>query len=128
MADFAIEATAAVLGGIIVYIIQRVFDGPLRDLLSIKKKEIKSVGNEHIEEITVKTSGTLSMKGRPIYIHNTGTIKSIVINQSQRDNVEIVHKSESEAVLIPKTLADPEITFETTSSGTTTASGTLNVK
>ena len=128
MSDFTIAVSATVVGGIIVYLLQRIIDGPIRDRLSIRKKHIKNVGNEHTEDIAIKTSGPLSLKGRPVYIQNTGIIKSIIINEHQRDNVEIVRKSESEVVLIPKNYNDSEINFQTIVSGTTTVSGTLNVK
>jgi hypothetical protein len=90
MSDFTIAVSATVVGGIIVYLLQRIIDGPIRDRLSIRKKHIENVGNDHTEDIAIKTSGPLSLKGRPVYIQNTGIIKSIIINEHQRDNVEIV--------------------------------------
>ncbi len=129
MSDFTIAVSAIVVGGIIVHLLQRIIDGPIRDRLSIRKKHIENVGNDHTEDIVIKTSGPLSLKGRPVYIQNTGIIKNIIINEHQINNVVIVHKNESEAVLIPKNYNDSEINFQTTGSGmTTTVSGSLHVK
>lgn len=128
MSDFTIAVSATVVGGIIVYLLQRIIDGPIRDRLSIGKKHIENVGNDHTEDIAIKTSGLLSLKGRPVYLQNTDIIKSIIINEHQRNNVEIVRKNESEVVLIPKNYNDSKINFQTTVSGTTTVSGSLHVK
>lgn len=120
--ELVITITVTVACGIIVAIVQKYFIPDLRDRRSIKKTVTKTDEVGTMSDISIKTSGPLSMKTRPIYIYNSGVIKNIKIIEGE--NVVINRHGDSEAtVLTTKGYNAPELHMMVEGSGVTTASG-----
>lgn len=120
--EWVIGIICSVVGGIIVVIVQKYFLPDLRDSHSIKKTVTKPDKGGTKSEISIKTSGPLSMKNRPIHIYNSGVIKDIKIIEGK--NAVINRHGDSEAIVFTTPSYDAgELHMMVEGSGVTTASG-----
>lgn len=126
MDELGVGIIATVVGGLIVYLVKRFIENPLRDWVSIKKKQQSIDGDNIVEEVSIRNQGPFSYGGGPIYFHNDGEIHNLVVSPDQRNAVDIILRDQSNAIILPKGSINI-INLQATVSGTTTASGSLTV-
>jgi hypothetical protein len=127
MVDLGDTIIGTIIGGLVVYFVGRFLDRGFRNWASVKKEQESRDGDKTVENIAIRTDGPLSLEGRPVYIHNTGTIHNIEVKGDQKDVVEVIRADGSNAVIVPKRPTGRVINLQATVSGTTTVSGSLDV-
>lgn len=127
MKQFLIMFIVTVVGGLTVVVCWVWLEPRVRDRYSIQKERLED-GTSYIKErAIVKTKGWLSMRDRPIFIHNEGTIQKIEIREDQNQLADVIHIDKSNAIIIPKGLMGDNLYFyiTTASPSTVTSSSKL---
>ncbi len=115
---------SAILGVIFTYIL----GDKIRDWYSIKQENTLDGDGNQVSNVSIKTSGSLTFKNKPVYVQNTIKINSLVIQENQRESVVATPIDDTLTILTPKIPTESELTIHIEGSGTTTVSGTLSKK
>ena len=115
---------SAILGVIFTYIL----GDKIRDWYSIKQENTLDGDGNQVSNVSIKTSGPLTFKNKPVYVQNTIKINSLVIQENQRESVVATPIDDTLTILTPKIPTESELTIHIEGSGTTTVSGTLSKK